>query len=710
MATRTIKAVLTAVDRASPVFGKVAGAMGALGAAAVAIGGTKIGRIMVEGISKAVDSSRSFEKSMSRVAGLSGTTGRALDELTERAKELGGSTVFSAQEAADAMGNFAKAGLSAKEIMTGIGPNLSLAAAGQLELAEAATISANAMRSLGMSAEELPRIVDVLAKGATSATTDVSELGTMFRFVGGLAADAGLDIENMVGTLSTLASAGTPIEMGAAQLRNFLGEVKKGTDDNITTFGQFRVQLLDAQGDMLDMSVVLDRMAEAGINADNVFDLFEKRLATVLVTAFRQKEAIADLTEVLRGAQGAAGDLERIFLDNLEGAMVRLESATNLLKIELGEDFNETLRAVVDYGLVPLVQEITKTVKEYDFLREAAIRSGLGIAYFGQTVEQIVRAPAIFIGLQLLIKTLEHDFDIITGIFAVGNVALRLQVEAAMAALGGLGDSPIFDEVISKLSELLNPEEGEAGVDTGDAEKKVEGLKEQVKSVGRDLVQWNEVLTDFVEDGLVGARAALIDLNKDGELVIDKIEGLGTTLSRSLRGIGVSAAQDLGDTLVDAMFAGELSAKKFFTALARDLAKAIVQALILRAVMAIIGGLAGGGGGAAAGAAAGTALSNYYNSQNTVHGGGLAVGPTQFPGLIQRGEFVVRKDITDKLRGLVTGDERGPGGEGDAQRPTLHVENLHVSALDSRSITETLVDNPDSLFEGILNLVNRRVR
>ena len=83
-----------------------------------------------------------FESQMARVKALTGATGDDFARLEDAAKSLGATTVFSASQAAEAMSYFALAGFDVDKILGAIGPALNLAAAGQIEIAEAADIAA----------------------------------------------------------------------------------------------------------------------------------------------------------------------------------------------------------------------------------------------------------------------------------------------------------------------------------------------------------------------------------------------------------------------------------------------------------------------------------------------------------------------------------------------------------------------------------------
>ncbi|GAF78654.1 unnamed protein product, partial [marine sediment metagenome] len=82
-----------------------------------------------------------FEQRMARVKALTGAVGADFEKLNVEAKRLGKTTVFSATQAAEAMGVFAQAGLDVNQILAVLAPTLRLAAAGQLEMAMAADMA-----------------------------------------------------------------------------------------------------------------------------------------------------------------------------------------------------------------------------------------------------------------------------------------------------------------------------------------------------------------------------------------------------------------------------------------------------------------------------------------------------------------------------------------------------------------------------------------
>src|SRR5690625_4892626 len=138
---------------------------------------TGAGVAMAGGLGFAVKTAADFDSSMSNVIAISGATGGECDSLRKKAIEMGNVTMFSASESADVMANLVQMGWETDQILGGIEHTLNLAAAGGLELADAAMIMANSMNQFGMDASEADRVADVFAYTAANEGTDVTQLG-----------------------------------------------------------------------------------------------------------------------------------------------------------------------------------------------------------------------------------------------------------------------------------------------------------------------------------------------------------------------------------------------------------------------------------------------------------------------------------------------------------------------------------------------------
>ena len=104
------------------------------------------GAALVAAAGLAASEFANFDQAMASVAATGADAKRNIDALREAAKQAGADTAFSAVEAAQGMDELARAGVSAKDMLSGgLTGALDLAAAGQLGVAEAAEIASIAM-------------------------------------------------------------------------------------------------------------------------------------------------------------------------------------------------------------------------------------------------------------------------------------------------------------------------------------------------------------------------------------------------------------------------------------------------------------------------------------------------------------------------------------------------------------------------------------
>ena len=169
MALKPIQILINAKDEASAVFGRLQTKVAAVGAAIVGYFGIKT-------FGSAVKSAADFEAAMSRVEAATGATGQELEDLKKAAADAGANSAFTAQQAAGALENLAKAGLSSKEAIQALNPVLSLATAADVDLATAAEYVTKAVMGMGLSFDDAGRVADVLAKGANATNSSVTSL------------------------------------------------------------------------------------------------------------------------------------------------------------------------------------------------------------------------------------------------------------------------------------------------------------------------------------------------------------------------------------------------------------------------------------------------------------------------------------------------------------------------------------------------------
>lgn len=318
---------------------QVGGVLTAVGAAA---GGALVG-IAVK--------AASFEKQMSAAKVATGATAGELDALTEAAKKAGAETVFSADEAAQGITELAKAGISTADILGGgLSGALSLAAAGQLEVADAAEITSTAMRQFGLSGDRASSVADALAAGANEAVGDVDELSQALSQGGGAAAGLGVSIEQTIGTLAAFASQSLRGSDAGTSLKTLLSSLAAPTAEASGLMAELGIEVFDAQGNFIGLNGVAGELQSSlgGLTQQQreaalatIFGSDASRAARILYS--QGAESIDRWTEAV-SQQGYASEQSAAILDNLAGDVEALGGSLETLAVNLGDSTLSPLR------------------------------------------------------------------------------------------------------------------------------------------------------------------------------------------------------------------------------------------------------------------------------------------------------------------------------------------------------------------------------
>jgi TP901 family phage tail tape measure protein len=346
-------------NRANTMLGGLAGNIAKAGAAmgALAFGG------VVTGIGAATTAAMGFEKTMSGIAAVSGLdqTGAQFKALSDLALKLGADTSFSASEAAKGMEEMVKAGVSLEDVMAGAAAaTLDLAAAGGVEVAEAATIASNAMNTFSKSGADMAHIADLLAGAANASAISVHDLGFSLSAVGAVAATVGLTIEDTTTAIAVLGQAGLKGSDAGTSLKTMLMGLQPTTKAQTAAFKELGIvtkdgsnQFFDAAGhakSMADIAGILQK-ATMGLTDAQKLQKLEMMFGTdaIRAAAIMAKagsagfDAMADSMSKVTAQTVAA---ER--LNNLAGSLEKLKGSLETAAISLGAHFTPGLKTLAD--------------------------------------------------------------------------------------------------------------------------------------------------------------------------------------------------------------------------------------------------------------------------------------------------------------------------------------------------------------------------
>ena len=365
------------------------------------------GFLGVGGISAVVRTISGFETAMSRVNALlgeRGTTG-VMSALTAKARELGATTLFTAQQAAEGMKFLTLAGFTALETYQAIGPALLLAQVGTLELGEAADIVSNIMTAFGRSTEDTLDVVDALAFVATRTNTDIRQLGQAMKFVGPVAGALGISIEETSVALGLLGNAGLQASLAGTSLRRVMSGLlnpSREANEVLANMDLTAKELVEDLQGPDGLIVVTEKLAAAGIGAAEAFTLFGQRGAPGILALVRQVGDLREFTEAEREAGEVAQELADILADNLAGDARLAISALSEAIIQLGDAGLRQWMRDVTQGFGGFFKGLGGVTDGFDEMSESmqkGVKNGLLVR---DNLELIMKVARGFIALGLV--------------------------------------------------------------------------------------------------------------------------------------------------------------------------------------------------------------------------------------------------------------------------------------------------------------------
>ena len=398
-----------------------------------------VGALAAVGVGLAIRKFADFDEAMSHVQAATQESASNMDLLREKALEAGARTVYSAEEAAGAIEELGKAGLSTSDILSGgLDAALDLAAAGGLDVANAAEIAAVALKTFGLRGSDMSHVADILAAGAGKAMGGVEDLGEAMKNVGQTASGMGLTIDETVVALTAFASAGIVGGEAGTGFKSMLMSLSNPSKEAREEMDSLGISAYDAQGNFVGLSkfagnlknsmsdlTVEQRQASQSI----IFGSYGARAASILYK--EGSEGIDRWTEAV-DEQGFAAKVAAERLNSLKGDVEQLGGALDTALIRGGSGANDVLRT--------LTQAATGMVDVIGDLPEPVLAGGLAlggliaaVGIIGGTV--LVTVPKIA-QFRLALETLKvsgagvaKGIGGLTGVIAVAGTAFALYAD-----------------------------------------------------------------------------------------------------------------------------------------------------------------------------------------------------------------------------------------------------------------------------------------
>lgn len=378
----------------------------------------------------AVKTTSDFDSAMSQVSAVSGATGKDLEDLRAKAREMGAKTKFSATEAAEGFNYMAMAGWKTGDMLSGIEGVMNLAAASGEDLGTTSDIVTDALTAFGMSAKDSGHFADILAAASSNANTNVSMMGETFKYAAPVAGAMGYSAEDAAVAIGLMANSGIKASQAGTALRTGLTNLAKPTDTMQAAMDKYGITLSDSSGKMYSMRELMVQLREkmGGLETQEqtaaAAAIFGKNaMSGWLAVINASDEDFNKLTGAIDNCDGSAEKMANTMNDNLEGQLTILKSALQELAISIGEVLVPIIRDVVSF-----IQKIVDWLNKLSpAQKELVVRIGLIVAAAGPlliVIGKIVTAVGSIMTLAPKFVTMFNTIKTAAGVLGGGLKAL----------------------------------------------------------------------------------------------------------------------------------------------------------------------------------------------------------------------------------------------------------------------------------------------
>lgn len=332
----------------------------------------------------------SFDKTMSAAQAATGAQAAQLEKLRAAAIKAGADTAFTSTDAAQAIVEEGKAGISTANILKGgLRGALDLAAAGSIGVGDAAEYTATALVQFHLGGDKARHVADLLAASANKAQGEVTDMSLALSYIGVPAHAAGISLEETVGTIALLAKNGLIGEKAGTSLRGMLASLQSPSKQASKIMSELGINVYDAQGKFKGFDGVAQELhtslsgltdQERQYALGKIFGNEQLQAANILYE--QGAKGVRKMTREVND-QGYATKVANQKLDNLAGDWERLTGSFESAIIKDGSPAQRGLRDMVQNAehLVNAFAGLPDVVQQ-GVVKMLVLTTGIGAALY----------------------------------------------------------------------------------------------------------------------------------------------------------------------------------------------------------------------------------------------------------------------------------------------------------------------------------------
>lgn len=243
-----------------------------------------------------------FEATMDQVGAITGTifdkngnadrTNSAYQQLIKLARELGGTTRYSATEAAEAMVLLGQSGWDAQDMIQGLPSVLHMATIENMSLADSASFLSDALNTMGMQTYQASDAADMLVATSISANTSVSQLKMAYGNAASTAGTLGVSMSDLNVVLGAMADKGIKGAKAGTALKNLMANMSAPTEKQTKCIEKYNLAAAQT-------AITNGKLVEGVQLMQGAIDGLTAKEKTAVITTIAGKEALSGIAALM---------------------------------------------------------------------------------------------------------------------------------------------------------------------------------------------------------------------------------------------------------------------------------------------------------------------------------------------------------------------------------------------------------------------------
>jgi len=405
---------------------------------------------------------KEYDQALKDLQAITGATTLEVAQMGDKIKEVASNTKFSASEVAEGMRIIGQAGFSAAESVQVIGSVSDLATGTLTAMSTTVDLVTTSIRVFGKQAGDSREVVDVFANAVNRSKLTIDKLRTSMNYVGPVAKNAGVSLQEMATAMATLANSGLRASTIGTGLRRVFAELISPGKALTAAAQNSGVALQELDPRVNSLQSVLSNLGLVLKDSGVAFEIFGKRGAAAALALAGADSNYASMLSII-SESGTAAKQAEIQMQGLGVSFKNLQDKVKNLYIAIGDaGLTEALRTLINVTrvLVDWLTTFTNTTLGA-FIVNVGLATAAVVA-FGAALSYLSKVPFL-VGIAGFLSNVPQfltSFSAMTAgirLLGAGIVGIISKIHPAVAAItAAITAVQLFNTYIGKSSHELD--------------------------------------------------------------------------------------------------------------------------------------------------------------------------------------------------------------------------------------------------------------